>query len=68
MVLKGLAGIAGFACGGTLLSKLFLDTLRGYGPSGDGLAVFAFLGFMLLGLGLWLIVQDVKPITKPNPA
>ena len=57
----GLAGIFGFAAGGTFLAKLFLDTAAGHGPSGDGGTIFAFLGFLITGLGVWLIVQDGKP-------
>jgi hypothetical protein len=30
--------------------------------------VYTFIGFLILGLGLWFIVQSRKPETKQNPS
>jgi hypothetical protein len=31
-----------------------------------GSDAFGFIGFLFIGIGLWLIVQSGKPETKPN--
>jgi hypothetical protein len=65
MVPSALAGIFSFAVGGTLLSVLFFGALYTQGTPLFWMA-FAFLGFVFVGLGLWLIVQDGKPEIKQN--
>ena len=64
MVILGFGGALSFAVGGTLVLYVFLLTLQGRGPSGDGFAVFSFLGLLLVGLGLVMIVEDGKHPTK----
>jgi hypothetical protein len=69
MMRKGLAGIVSFSFGGMLLF-LLLDTITHFDSAGlnfGGLPVLSLVGFLLVGLGLWLIVQDGKMETKQNP-
>ncbi len=57
----GLMGVFAFAIGGTILfSMLFFVLTRGNEIQGDSASVFGFLGFLLLGLGIWLILRDMK--------
>ncbi len=67
MVASGLGGALSFAFGGTIVLYVFLQTLQGHGPSGGGFVVFSFLGLILVGLGLFLIVQDGKIQAKQAP-
>jgi hypothetical protein len=77
MVRKGLVGIASFGIGGYILVYV-LSTLianAGYKNSMtnfqiEGLenisALLGLIAFLLVGVGLWLIVQDGKPKVKTN--
>ncbi len=57
----GLMGVFAFAVGGTILfSMLFFVLTAGNEIQGDSVSVFGFLGFLLLGLGIWLILRDAK--------
>ncbi len=57
----GLMGVFAFAIGGTILfSMLFFVLTAGNEIQGDSVSVFGFLGFLLMGLGVWLILRDVK--------
>ncbi len=67
MTAQGLVGVFSFATGGTLLSVLFFMALFTKGTPLLWIA-FAFIGFVLVGVGLWLIVQDKKPEAKQNPS
>ncbi len=58
----GLMGVFAFAIGGTItFSMLFFVLTRGNEIQGNSVSVFGFLGFLLIGLGIWLILRDVKP-------
>jgi hypothetical protein len=68
---NGVLGIVSFAVGGAVLFFLWsmvlgsvISTLPAPAVTPFTL-VFSFLGFLLVGLGLWLIVQD-RPGTKHN--
>ena len=72
-----LRGLLSFALGGTMLIFVFYNMilhpqLMGYDQSvvlswiaQD--ALFGFIGFLLVGLGLWLIIRDARRETKQNP-
>ena len=64
MIRSGAIGIIVFAMGGLVLSSQLYDLLYRIHVSSPDLAfhLVTFIGFMLLGFGLWLIVQDSKPI------
>jgi hypothetical protein len=71
----GLDGAFLFAVGGTILFAMLyvLNVLLpnyNYQTSASiGLFIgFSFLGFLILGLGLWLIVEDGKVETKQTPS
>ena len=66
MTASGLGGALVFAIGGTLVFfMLFYLLTSGSYVNATAFTVYSFFGFLLLGLGLWLIVNDVKP--KQNP-
>ncbi len=57
----GLMGVFAFAIGGTILfSMLFFVLTASNEIQGDSVSVFGFLGFLLMGLGIWLILRDTK--------
>lgn len=69
MSIKGLVGALVFAIGGAILfASLFEFGRYVSGRTGmlsaQSFAVFGFFGFLILGIGLWLIVQDGKPELK----
>jgi hypothetical protein len=48
-----------FALGGAILIGLLYNV---------GIAFVGFIGFLFIGLGLWVIVLSGKPETKQNPS
>ena len=64
MIRLGAIGVIVFAVGGLVLSSQLYDLLYMIHVSSPDLAfhLVTLIGFMLLGFGLWLIVQDSKPI------
>ncbi len=50
--------------GGTLLFYMLCTVLTRGTLNETGFGFFGFLGFLLVGLGLWLITHDEKPDTK----
>ena len=72
-----LEGPLSFALGGTMLIFVFYNIilhpqLMGYDESVVlswivQNALFGFIGFLLVGLGLWLIIRDARRETKQNP-
>jgi hypothetical protein len=79
MVRKGLAGIATFGIGGYILVYVLSTLLANAGYKNltsnfqiEGLenisALLGLIAFLLIGLGLWLIIQDGKSETKHNPS
>jgi Na+-transporting NADH:ubiquinone oxidoreductase subunit NqrD len=63
MAVLGILGAFLFALGGALLFNILFEVLtRGSEFNQTGLSVFAFLGFFLVGLGLWSIVHDAKAV------
>ncbi len=66
LVALGFGGALSFTIGGALVFFLFSQIIQGNGPPGEGVGVFSFLGFLLVGLGLVMIVQDGKTENKPN--
>ena len=57
MVKKGIAGIVSFAFGGTILFIL-LDAMLNLYADYFLLPFQVLIGFLLIGLGLWLIIKD----------
>ena len=71
MANEGLGGAFLFAVGGTILfAMLFLYfyslNYRSQTFSIEPYLIFSFFGFLILGLGLWLIAKDRKPETKQS--
>jgi hypothetical protein len=77
MAHKGLAGIASFSLGGYVLVYVFSTLIANAGYKNsmtnfqiEGLesisALLGLIAFLLIGVGLWLIVQDGKPKVKTN--
>jgi hypothetical protein len=71
----GLGGAFLFAVGGTILFAMLyvLNVLLPnyqYQTSGSIIAYIfiSFIGFLMLGFGLWLIVEDGKVETKQTPS
>ena len=64
----GVVGAFVFAFGGAILFEgLYqLFNINNYGASEFGLAFIGFMGFLFVGLGLWLIVQSGKPEMNQN--
>lgn len=64
MIRLGAIGIIVFAVGGLVLSSKLYDLLMSTHVSSPDVPfhLVTFVGFVLLGFGLWLIVQDSKPI------
>ena len=62
----GLLGAFVFAFGATVVFLLGFTFLKYSGALNSPLYLFVFLGFLSLGLGLWLIALSVKPDTKQN--
>jgi hypothetical protein len=61
MVELGLFGALVFAVGGALIFNLLQTMLtRGNEVNGMGTTVFSFMGFLLIGLGILLIIRDAK--------
>jgi hypothetical protein len=60
LVALGFAGVLSFSIGGTFVLYVLITTLQGHGPTGAGLPLFSFLGFLLVGLGLFMLIQDGK--------
>jgi hypothetical protein len=61
------------AIGGAILFEALYSLLEvysgRYGPSSIGVQPFdilGFIGFLFVGIGLWLIVQSEKPEMKGN--
>jgi hypothetical protein len=75
MANEGLGGAFLLAVGGTILFAMLyvLNVLLpnyNYQTSASigGYIGFSFLGFFILGLGLWLIALSVKSETKQTPS
>jgi uncharacterized membrane protein YdcZ (DUF606 family) len=68
MVRLGIVGIVIFALGGLVLSSQFYDLLMSIHVSSPDIFshLVTFAGFLLLGLGLWLIVHDKPTRTQPT--
>lgn len=73
----GLLGAFVLAIGGAILFEalyVLLQTYSGqYGSPNMGSPslpsdAFGFIGFLFVGIGLWLIVQSGKPETKKTPS
>jgi hypothetical protein len=62
MTRLGITGILIFAVGGMLLT-LLLDAIAHLDADflNVPLPILSFIGFVLIGLGLWLIIRDGKP-------
>jgi hypothetical protein len=68
-LLMGLLGALSFAFGATIVVFFCLLTLTsGLPMSGIYLPLTPFVGFLFVGLGLWLIVDIGKWETKQNPS
>ena len=71
MASKGLAGIALFSVGGTLLmfvlhfmlKDVYVNNLMDWVSFFGWMLLFSFVGFLLLGLGLMLIIRNAKAET-----
>ncbi len=64
-------GLLSFAFGGTVLLFVLLDMLQNYnGPPGSSLplevAILGFIGFLLIGFGLFVNMKSAKKEIKPN--
>jgi hypothetical protein len=70
MTSLGVAGIISFAVGGTVLLQGYYDWLTSLPVmvGRESVAIFSFLGFLLVGTGLWLIMKDSKTETKQTSA
>jgi hypothetical protein len=64
---SGLIGVFSLAVGGTLLSVLFFSALFSKRTPLLWIGI-VFLGFVFVGLGLLLILQDARSIAKQNPS
>jgi membrane-bound metal-dependent hydrolase YbcI (DUF457 family) len=74
---EGLGGALLIGIGGTILFVLYYEFMSNVyshvfaGTTFDPVIIviiFSFLGFMILGLGLGLIVQSGKPKPHQNPS
>ena len=66
---QGLAGAFFLAIGGAILFEALNNLLNENGASSIGVPgydVLGFIGFLIVGVGLWLIVQRWKPEMKEN--
>ena len=71
MASKGLAGIALFSVGGTLLmfvlhfmlKDVYVNNLMDWVSFFGWMLLFSFVGFLLIGLGLMLIIRNAKAET-----
>ena len=65
---NGLLGVLLFGLGATMVFLCFAatQTFDKYTPVRPDLIIVSFIGFIMVGLGLWLIVQSGKPETKQN--
>lgn len=57
---ESLTGIIAFALGGTLIFALAFDTLQGIMHYGLEVLIFVFVGMVMLGYGLKLIISSTK--------
>lgn len=68
---QGLAGAFFLGIGGAILFEALNNVLHSgeYGASSIGVPgydILGFIGFLIVGVGLWLIVQRWKPEMKEN--
>jgi len=60
------------AIGGGLLFEALYDLLQvysgRYGSPSFGSDAISFIGFLFIGIGLWLVVQSGKSETKQTPS
>ena len=72
MASKGLAGIVLFSVGGTLLmfvlhfmlKDVYVNNVMDWVSFFGWMSLFSFVGFLLVGLGLMLIIKSVKAETQ----
>ncbi len=63
----GLLGILIFAIGGLLLFTMLYslaEWIRTNVNPGQDFIIGSFFGFLIIGFGLWLVVQSGRPETK----
>jgi CBS domain containing-hemolysin-like protein len=66
MVRKGLAGLLSFSIGGTVLmfvlhfmvQRVYVRNIMDWVSFVGWMSMFGFVGFLLVGLGIWLIIKD----------
>ena len=71
MVRKGLAGIFCFGLGGTflmfvlhfILKDVYVKDIWDWISFFGWMSLFSFVGFFFFGLGIWLIIRDIKAET-----
>jgi hypothetical protein len=64
MAVLGIVGALSIAIGGTLLTIMLLAA-NSANSSPIPFVSAVFLGFLLIGFGLWFIAQDANQKTKP---
>jgi hypothetical protein len=64
----GVLGAFAFAFGATVVLLLCFTFVKYSSALNSPLYLFVFLGFLLIGLGLWLIALSVKSETKQLPS
>jgi hypothetical protein len=70
MVRKGLAGLLSFSIGGTVLMFVLHFMVRGVYVNAyldwvsfvGWMSMFSFAGFLLVGLGIWLIIKEAHAL------
>jgi hypothetical protein len=69
MAYEGLRGAIFFGIGGTIIFWLYYVFLSNSShPPDPVMIIFSFLGFFVLGLGLWLTVEAGVRGAKQNPS